>query len=475
MATYPIKVLKDEQGEPFIPLTEVKAVMGEEYTIGILNATQVIEGHYKIVNEHLDLLNITNQIIAIQFPEITSTSITSYLQLNDETEYPIYQIDGTTPLLLSTISNGAGFFKFTGSQYNLVKIGTSSEESGGGHVIIDNTGNILPQRPSLTFKGMDVSDDTTTGSTVVNGPVLINNLSTIENNQGALDAYQGKVLNDKIPEVIDNVITNDAAKALSAKQGKELNEKIPEVVDNLNTDNSNKALSAKQGKELNDKIPGVINDLDSDDTTNALSAAQGKALNNKISGIITKDELLDLIYPIGAIYLSVSFINPDLVLGGTWERLEDRFLVGAGSDHSIGATGGSSTHDHYMSHTHSFSHTHNVPGSSHSHQTYNHTLTKSEMPNHNHDMYRSIMTYYQDGSSTVTNGIGNTGTGYYFYTTSDGGDSSHNHGSTSSTTPSSVTTNSQSNSTTGSGSRSYTDDANNLPPYLSVYMWKRVA
>lgn len=46
----------------------------------------------------------------------------------------------------------------------------------------------------------------------------------------------------------------------------------------------------------------------------------------KISGIA------DLIYPVGAIYLSVSDISPETLFGGTWERIQDRFLLTAGTD-----------------------------------------------------------------------------------------------------------------------------------------------
>lgn len=40
----------------------------------------------------------------------------------------------------------------------------------------------------------------------------------------------------------------------------------------------------------------------------------------------------DLIYPIGAIYLSVSPINPKTLFGGDWEAIsQGRFLLGAGA------------------------------------------------------------------------------------------------------------------------------------------------
>ena len=69
-------------------------------------------------------------------------------------------------------------------------------------------------------------------------------------------------------------------------------------------------------------------------------------------------------YPVGSIYISLNDINPSTFFGGTWTKLESRFLIGSGSatgeagepyNFQIGATGGE----------------------------YSHKLTKSELPNYN--------------------------------------------------------------------------------------------
>ena len=51
----------------------------------------------------------------------------------------------------------------------------------------------------------------------------------------------------------------------------------------------------------------------------------------------------DLIYPIGAIYLSVSATNPSTLFGGKWEQIKDRFLLAAGDTYNAGSTGGAAT------------------------------------------------------------------------------------------------------------------------------------
>ena len=38
--------------------------------------------------------------------------------------------------------------------------------------------------------------------------------------------------------------------------------------------------------------------------------------------------LIDYIYPVGSIYMSVNSTNPQILFGGTWSQLKDRFLLG---------------------------------------------------------------------------------------------------------------------------------------------------
>ena len=124
----------------------------------------------------------------------------------------------------------------------------------------------------------------------------------------------------------------------------------------------------------------------------------------------------DLIYPIGAIYLSVSATNPATLFGGKWEQIKDRFLLAAGDTYAIGTTGGEATHK----------------------------LTIEEMPSHKHQ----IKTNNDDWNNSA--GGGNYGT------THDGANSWYN-------------TNWYTENSGGNAAH------NNMPPYLTVYMWKRVA
>lgn len=59
------------------------------------------------------------------------------------------------------------------------------------------------------------------------------------------------------------------------------------------------------------------------------------------------NKITDIVYPVGSIYMSVSSTEPSLLFGGTWERIQDRFLLAAGSTYDAGTTGGNSTHQHW--------------------------------------------------------------------------------------------------------------------------------
>lgn len=162
---------------------------------------------------------------------------------------------------------------------------------------------------------------------------------------------------------------------------------------------------------------------------------------------MTKQQWLNTIYPVGSIYMSVNSTSPATLFGGTWEQLENRFLLGAGSSYTSGSTGGSAT----MAHTHSVTASGTVG---------NTTLTIAQIPAHNHAI--DAMSWPQNASA-AEHGPNNWGTSSWpkveaASIANTGGGQPHNHGFT--------------GSAVTSGGASNTD---NMPPYLVVYMWKRTA
>lgn len=59
-----------------------------------------------------------------------------------------------------------------------------------------------------------------------------------------------------------------------------------------------------------------------------------------VEAMAANAEALDAIWPVGSIYLSTKATNPGTYLGGTWSRIQDRFLVAAGAKFGAGSTGG---------------------------------------------------------------------------------------------------------------------------------------
>lgn len=124
---------------------------------------------------------------------------------------------------------------------------------------------------------------------------------------------------------------------------------------------------------------------------------------------------------IGEIYLTISDENPSVKFGGTWEQIKDVFLLSAGDNYVAGSIGGESEH----------------------------VLTVDEMPSHTHELNRPQWSRYEQtgtDSGVEAYGVTNkTDTNIY-------------------------------NNTTGSIINTGGNQAhNNMPPYLVVYAWKRIA
>lgn len=162
------------------------------------------------------------------------------------------------------------------------------------------------------------------------------------------------------------------------------------------------------------RVPGKIAVLDDSGWVYYRTPAELKSDIGASSGGADVSTVLDKVYPVGSIYMSVNSTNPKTLFGGTWVQIKDRFLLAAGTTYKAGATGGEAAH----------------------------TLTESEMPNHKH----SIWLPNDGGEQSAAIGYPDAGSKNTYYaeaskTSGTGGGAAHN----------------------------------NMPPYLAVYVWKRTA
>lgn len=148
--------------------------------------------------------------------------------------------------------------------------------------------------------------------------------------------------------------------------------------------------------------------------------------------VMPMSDMLSRIYPVGSIYMSVTSASPADLFGGTWERIKDRFLLASGDTYSAGSTGGEAQH----------------------------TLSMNELPSHN---FGSIPMIVPIGHGNWNNGD--------IHASSLGNASSSKPG-----------VEQNGNGMTNGTQWSYEIDFpggsqphNNMPPYLTVYIWKRVA
>lgn len=159
-------------------------------------------------------------------------------------------------------------------------------------------------------------------------------------------------------------------------------------------------------------------------------------------------------YPIGSIYMSVNEVDPADIFGGIWEKIENKFLLGASTSYPNGSTGGKAqttlTISNMPNHKHQYDKAVSVAG---------HALTTNEMPAHNHQITGVKGSTKGTVSGTQTDDIlvGTETQG----TSQVGGGAEHTHD---------LNTSTPYTGAAGSG-QSFT----NMPPYLAVNVWYRVA
>lgn len=100
----------------------------------------------------------------------------------------------------------------------------------------------------------------------------------------------------------------------------------------------------KMGDELNEEIDNLnVKCITSKNNTFSLDS-QGNLVVNSITSNSggSSLSLLD-VYPVGSIYMSVNNVSPSTLFGGTWAKIEDKFLLASGSTYINESTGGTST------------------------------------------------------------------------------------------------------------------------------------
>ena len=278
-------------------------------------------------------------------------------------------------------------------------------------------------------------------------------------------------------------------------------------------------------------IASSSNGVSIDDTIKELSASGTTITYTKGSDttgtLALKSAIVDLIYPVGSLYLSTVSTNPGTLIGGTWEAYATgRTLVGIDANQNefktAGGTGGSKalqSHTHSISitsgnqsagHTHSVgahahglnSHTHSVGAHSHGLNGHTHSIPAlsgwaADAGNHNHpcqsynmatgayecvrpDGYsgqngqRWIAAAGQHGHNVSTNASttggnsGSTANSGAFNTGKASGNTANSTAfNTGGVSANHTHTVSGTSGSTGSGS------SGNLPPYIVCYIWKR--
>lgn len=240
---------------------------------------------------------------------------------------------------------------------------------------------------------------------------------------------------------------------------------------------------------LNDTMPVSVSNLKA-----AIDAMQGSGSGG--------GNIVDMIYPVGSIYMSVAAVNPTSLFGGTWEKIEGKFIMSSSPSYSAGTTGGSNdavvvSHNHSAStgssgsHTHTGesdtdgSHKHTISGGSHSHSGYT-----ASAGSHTHGTSQSGYSFvttngtfkYGSGGASApapsSKVLNTAGAGVHAHSVTVNSSSSHSHSMDSAGSHYHILT------IDSAGSHTHTVNVNNagvdgtnknMPEFISVNVWKRTA
>lgn len=176
--------------------------------------------------------------------------------------------------------------------------------------------------------------------------------------------------------------------------------------------------------------------------------------------------------------------SPASFIGGTWERVEGEFIMGASDSYPVGTTGGSATHTQTTAEMPSHSHSGSTGSAgSHSHSastgsagSHSHSGTTDLAGSHSHNVNAEYKSGGDDGESYRIRNYGASWANYKFTTSSDGShthsfstNSAGGHSHSVSIGDAGAHTHTVSIGSTGSGQAMSV-----LNPYYALYIWVRV-
>lgn len=283
-------------------------------------------------------------------------------------------------------------------------------------------------------------------------------IKTVKVNGTALTPDSDKAVNVTVPTLANNATTTAGGMALDARMGKTLSDQASQLAKNTaqieTAGTATNAHSAGEYVMISNALYKVTASVAKGDTWTIGTNVTAANVGNEISSL--KSDLANKLYPVGSIYMSVNATNPAELFGGTWEQIKGRFLLGAGpNDENTTDFWGPEWAGHI-----------NATAGELGGEAL-HTLSAAEMPSHAH----TVRIWDPQGTTGDAQGA-----------------SAATYGATLITVPYGATTPlTWNNSTPKVASNGMGDSAgvtefsgggkqhNNMPPYLSVYMWKRTA
>ena len=249
---------------------------------------------------------------------------------------------------------------------------------------------------------------------------------------------------------IERVAIPNEMEQTNAINASTLNSRFTEMANTLNS-------------ALNEKTGTIVRVKNSNGEYNAMDVNFDSDPQTQINERVKYSDLLNKIYPIGSIYISTVNTSPNDLFGGTWVQLQDKFLIGAGNTYELGTIGGEASHT--LTTDEIPSHTHTQNAHTHTQLAHHHKLLTNNIWSSNavglHDNAANIGSYTTRGVA----GVEQSGGGAYYAEYS-----SIDNNLYVSTEQPTINTTIATNQNTGGGQAH-----NNMPPYLAVFMWKRIA
>ena len=280
----------------------------------------------KDITEKVDYIVNNNQIFKNDIDSQLQQFNNDLLHILNELQQNLLDINNELTLMNKILDNKASI-----DHSHVIDDITNLQTSLDNKANIEHTHNEYITTEQLNTKANEINDDITEQTTTLNGIIDTKINDTKQELTNNIDEHISNITS--IISSMNQELTNDINTFQTSLDGK-ANASHTHNINNIND------LQTSLDSKASINHTHVLSNITDLDISNYATVEQLNTKANVVhshgDSVYHKTDVVDIIFPIGSIYVSINNTNPGTIFGGTWEQIADKTMYAVYGKNDLG-------------------------------------------------------------------------------------------------------------------------------------------